>query len=201
MVSIALPKDERKYIQKQVNAGWTPDTIIGRNEHHISCSTRTLYRMFKRGELDVRQLPMKGRRHPNGYVETRGRGRTGQLGRNIDERYNDYPNYRNEFGHPEADTVQGSKHHGAVMTLVERLSKVEIILNIHHRTAECVNTHFDQPNVLTLTLINGLPKYHGTSSSPSHLIMVKSLPNGVRSLISMILVPTLQKLVLPISGG
>ena len=47
--SIALPKDERKYIQKQVNAGWTPDTIIGRNEHHISCSTRTLYRMFKRG--------------------------------------------------------------------------------------------------------------------------------------------------------
>lgn len=87
------------------------------------------------------------------------------------------------------------------MTLVEQLSKVEIILNIHHRTAECVNTHFDQPNVLTLTLINGLPKYHGTSSSPSHLIMVKSLPNGVRSLISMILVPTLQKLVLPISGG
>lgn len=142
--SIALPKDERKYIQKQVNAGWTPDTIIGRNEHHISCSTRTLYRMFKRGEFDVRQLPMKGRRHPNGYVETRGRGRTGQLGRNIDERYNDYTNYRNEFGHLEADTVQGSKHHGAVMTLVERLSKVEIILNIHHRTAECVNTHLDQ---------------------------------------------------------
>lgn len=91
--SITLPKDERKYIQKQVNAGWTPDTIIGRN---------------------------------------------------IDERYNDYPNYRNEFGHLEADTVQGSKHHGAVMTLVERLSKVEIILNIHHRTAECVNTHLDQ---------------------------------------------------------
>lgn len=100
--------------------------------------------MFKRGEFDVRQLPMKGRRHPNGYVETRGRGRTGQLGRNIDERYNDYPNYRNEFGHLEADTVQGSKHHGAVMTLVERLSKVEIILNIHHRTAACVNTHLDQ---------------------------------------------------------
>ena len=30
------------------------------------------------------------------------------------------------------------------MTLVERLSKVEIILNIHHHTAECVNTHLDQ---------------------------------------------------------
>ncbi len=56
---------------------------------------RTLYRMFKRGEFDVRQLPMKGRRHPNSYVETCGRGRTRQLGRNIDERYNDYPNYRN----------------------------------------------------------------------------------------------------------
>lgn len=56
---------------------------------------RTLYRMFKRGEFDVRQLPMKGRRHPNSYVETCGRGRTRQLGRNIDERYNNYPNYRN----------------------------------------------------------------------------------------------------------
>lgn len=45
---------------------------------------------------------MKGKRHPNGYIETRGRGKAGQLGRSIYERYNDYPNYRQEFGHLEA---------------------------------------------------------------------------------------------------
>lgn len=30
------------------------------------------------------------------------------------------------------------------MTLVERISKVEIILNVHHRTAECVNHCLDE---------------------------------------------------------
>lgn len=157
---IILPEDERKYVQKQVNAGWTPDIIIGRNEHHINCSVRTLYRMFKRGEFDVRRLPMKGCRQSNGYVETR--GRAGQLGRNIDERYSDYPNYRNEFGHLEADTVQGSKHHGAVMTLVERLSKVEIIFSIYHRTAECVNAHLD----------------HWLAKIPRHLFKSITFNNG-----------------------
>lgn len=141
---IQLPPAEVKYTNTQVKAGWTPDTIAGRGEHHISCSMRTLYRMFKRGDFDVQQLPMKGKRHPNGYIETRGRGKAGQLGRSIYERYNDYPNYRQEFGHLEADTVQGNKHHGAIMTLVERISKVEIILNVHQRTAECVNRCLDE---------------------------------------------------------
>ena len=124
----------------RLKSGWTPDTIIGRGEHHISCSMRTLYRMFNRGEFDVHQLPMKGKSHPNGYIETRGRSKAGQLDRSIDERY---PNYRQEFGHL-TDTVQGHQHHGAVMTLVERISKVEIILNTHHRTAECVNRCLDE---------------------------------------------------------
>ena len=86
----------------------------------------------------------RGKRYPNGYIETRGRGKTGQLDRSIYERYNDYYCYQKEFGHLEADTVQGNKHHGAVMTLVERISKVEIALNVHHRTAKCVNQSLDK---------------------------------------------------------
>ncbi len=45
---------------------------------------RTLYRIFKRSkDLDVTSLPMKGKRHPNGYVERRGKaGRLGRLFRN-----------------------------------------------------------------------------------------------------------------------
>ena len=36
---------------------------------------RTLYRMFARGQynFDVQSLPMKGKRHPNGYIERRGK--------------------------------------------------------------------------------------------------------------------------------
>ena len=105
---------------------------------------RTLYRMFARYQygFSVKQLPMKGKRHPNGYVEHR--GKAGQLGRSIYQRYRDFPHYQHEFGHFEADTVQGKAHRGAVMTLVERQSKVMIVLNIHHKTDEAVNCQLDQ---------------------------------------------------------
>ena len=70
-----LPKAEIDYIHLRIKAGWTPDTIIGRSERLISCSMRTLYRMFARGQynFDVQSLPMKGKRHPNGYIERRGK--------------------------------------------------------------------------------------------------------------------------------
>ena len=139
-----LAKDEISYINEQVKAGWTPDTIIGRAERTISCSMRTLYRMFARGQYNyaVQQLPMKGKRHPNGYVERR--GKAGHLGRSIYHRYHDFPHYQHEFGHFEADTVQGKAHRGAVMTLVERQSKVMIVLNVHRKTDEAVNYHLDK---------------------------------------------------------
>ena len=139
-----LAKDEISYINEQVKAGWTPDTIIGRAERTISCSMGTLYRMFARGQYNfaVQQLPMKGKRHPNGYVERR--GKAGHLGRSIYQRYHDFPHYQHEFGHFEADTVQGKAHRGAVMTLVERQSKVMIVLNVHRKTDEAVNYHLDK---------------------------------------------------------
>ena len=46
-----LPQDEVVYINEMVAQGWTPDTIIGRGDRSISCNRRTLYRMFKRGQL------------------------------------------------------------------------------------------------------------------------------------------------------
>lgn len=62
---IILPKDEFEYIKEKVALSWTPDTIIGRNEKSISCSMRTLYRIFKRSKaLNVTLIPIKGKRHP-----------------------------------------------------------------------------------------------------------------------------------------
>ncbi len=141
--SLVLPNDELEYIKEKVGLGWTPDTIIGRNEKHISCSMRTLYRIFKRSsKLDITSLPMKGKRHPNGYVKRR--GKAGRLGRSISDRYKEYPNYHNEFGHRKADTIQGKKHKGVVMTLVERKSKAVIVLNTHHKNDKAIFEKLDK---------------------------------------------------------
>lgn len=80
---------------------------------------------------------MHGQRHPNGYVERR--GKAGQLGRDLKTRYQDYPNFKREFGHLEGDTVQGKNHQGAVTTLVERQTKVAIVLNSHTKSSQNVN--------------------------------------------------------------
>lgn len=66
MWTVSPPIDEQNYIKRKVKDCWTPDAIIGRHEHHISCSIRTLYQMFKRRDFDVHQSPMKEKRYHNG---------------------------------------------------------------------------------------------------------------------------------------
>lgn len=136
---IQLAPDELVYIQAKIQAGWQPDTIINRHERSFSCGVRTLYRIFKHDAfgLFAKDLPMHGQRHPNGYVERR--GKAGQLGRDLKTRYQDYPNFKREFGHLEGDTVQDKNHQGAVTTLVERQTKVAIVLNSHTKSSQNVN--------------------------------------------------------------
>ena len=122
---IALPKHQLAYIQDKVSQGWTPDVIVGRAETAIDCSVRTLYRMFKTQVLDAATLPMKGKRKPNGHQERRGKQ---AFKRHISEREADYPSFKKEFGHIEGDTIVGARHKSAVITLVERLTKVIIAL-------------------------------------------------------------------------
>lgn len=98
--SIWLTDDEIAYIKQRVNEGWQPILfIISRNEHFFSCTVHTLYRKFVGGKFgfSVKDLPIKGKRYSNGYVEQR--GKAGQLGRSIHNRYIDYPDYDHEFGH------------------------------------------------------------------------------------------------------
>ena len=129
---IVLPEEQQVYITEKVAQGWTPDVIIGRQEMPIACSMRTLYRRFKEKVFDETTLPMKGKRKPNGHQERRGKQ---AFKRNIAERENDYPTFKEEFGHVEGDTIVGVHHKSAVITLVERLSKVIITLKPDGRKA------------------------------------------------------------------
>ncbi|MFB1052268.1 IS30 family transposase [Paraliobacillus sp. JSM ZJ581] len=130
---IQLSKNEVDYINAKVEDGWTPDVIVGRKERPISCSMRTLYRQFEKGVFRQEKLPMKGKRKPNGHQENRGKQ---AFRRSIDERNQEHLNYNNEFGHLEGDTIVGSKHKSAVITLVERLSKCIIAIKPKGRKAQ-----------------------------------------------------------------
>lgn len=129
---ILLPDNETDYIQKKVAQGWAPDVIIGRAECPISCSVRTLYRLFKRGYFNSSTLPMKGKRKPNGHKEKRGKQ---AFRRTIHQRDKENRHFKSEFGHLEGDTIVGRNHKSAVITLVERLSKVIITLKPTGRQA------------------------------------------------------------------
>lgn len=139
--AITLPVDQQVYIKEKVAEGWTPDIIIGRAEKHIDCSTRTLYRQFKAGLFDKVTLPMKGKRKPNGHQERRGKQ---AFKRNIAEREQQYPSFKKEFGHIEGDTIVGVHHKSAVITLVERLSKVIFTLKPEGRKAKHIENSLDQ---------------------------------------------------------
>ena len=138
---IVLPAEQQTYIKEKVAQGWTPDIIKGREEMPIDCSMRTLYRRFKEKVFDETTLPMKGKRKPNGHQERRGKQ---AFKRNIAERKVDYPTFKEEFGHIEGDTIVGAHHKSAVITLVERLSKVIITLKPEGRKANDIENTMNQ---------------------------------------------------------
>src|SRR5699024_11981650 len=110
--------------------GVKQDVIIGRKKKTISCSMRTLSRKFVSNEFDQEQLTMQGRRKPHGHQEKRGKQK---FKRSIRDRDHDYPDYQEEFGHLEGDTIVGRHHKSAVITLVERLTKRFIAIKPNSR--------------------------------------------------------------------
>lgn len=122
---ITLPTEQIDYIKAKVAKGWNPDVLIGRSEQPIHCSVRTLYRMFQKGVFERATLPLKGKRKSNGHKEKRGKQ---AFRRSLAERAQDYPQYQEEFGHLEGDTIVGAHHKSAIITLVERQSKAIITL-------------------------------------------------------------------------
>src|SRR5699024_4626727 len=138
---IQLTPSEKTCIHEKVLEGWTPDVIIGRKEKSISCSMRTLYRKFKSGEFNQENLPMQGKRKPNGHQEKRGKQ---SFRRSIRDRDQEHPHYQEEFGHLEGDTIVGRHHKSAVITLVERQTKCIIAIKPSGRQAADIENSLHQ---------------------------------------------------------
>lgn len=68
---IVLPVKQAEYVRTKIVRGWDPDVIIVRDKFPIDCSVCTLYRVFRTSVFDLADLPMKGKREPNGYQEKR----------------------------------------------------------------------------------------------------------------------------------
>ena len=166
---IQLPAHEVDYIKEKVTLGWTPDVIIGRKERSVSCGMRT---------FDIDTLPMKGKRKPNGHQEKRGKQ---QYQRSIHDRPDNYPDFNSEFGHLEGDTIVGIHHKSAVITLVERLSKVIITIKPNGR-------------ILKLPLINGFLASLKTSLNLLRLTVEKNFLTGKPLVTNMILIYILRTL-------
>ncbi len=64
---------------------------------------------------------MKGKRKPNGHKERLGEHSSK---RNITKRTKNHPQFKEEFGNIQGDTIVGVHHKSAAIRLVKRLSKV-----------------------------------------------------------------------------
>ena len=75
---------------------------------------------------------MRGKRKPNGHKEKRGKQ---AFKRTIHHRNKEYNDFKSEVDHLEVDTIVGKNHKSAIITLVERLSKIIITLKPAGRQA------------------------------------------------------------------
>lgn len=136
-----LTTAEQEFIQTHLEQDWSLDVIKGTYPDKISCSMRTLYRLADVGVFDKKNFPWKGKRKPNGKKETRGKQ---SFRRDLRERARVYPEFEQEFGHLEGDTIVGKRHKSAVITLVERFSKAIITLRTDGRKASDIESSIDQ---------------------------------------------------------
>lgn len=133
--------------EKMLNDQWSPDTVVGFAKRHdlfdasiIPC-TSTLYRWIDRGIMQTKNIDLleKLSRKPKATAR-RKRPNKRILGPSIDQRPKAV-DARQSFGHWEIDTVLGNKEKSdtALLTLVERQTRFEIILKVDGKDQDSIN--------------------------------------------------------------
>lgn len=123
--------------------GWTPDAAIGRLERESGerCpfTVRTFYNYVDKGLTKVKpiDLPAKVSRKPR-KKKSQAVGKAREIGRSIEERPATVET-REEFGHWEIDGVVGkATDRQELMTLVERKTRMGLVMRLESRTQEGV---------------------------------------------------------------
>lgn len=106
----------------------------------ITICTSTFYNYVEQNKIDnfdKSELPMKTKRKAKNEER---KGKTQPKGESIENRPFP-PEDRSEFGHWEGDTVVGGRdipNSGAVLTLVERKTRFQIVIKMYDRKAETI---------------------------------------------------------------
>lgn len=151
-------------VETLVRQAWSPEQISGRvrSEHGTSISHEWIYQYIyqdKRGGGDLYRFLRCQKVRRKRYVTYSRRGRiANQI--SIDERPAEVE-ARQRIGDWEGDTIIGTGHQGALVTLVERKSKYTVLQAVPKKTAAAVRTavvrglHPYQSAVQSITYDNG----------------------------------------------
>lgn len=159
-----MTKDLQFKINKRLYLGWSPEQISGRLKlEGISISHESIYRLVRkdkeRGGSLYKQLRHAGKKYNKRLYRSSGRGiiknrvDISQRPQVVDEKI--------RIGDWEADTVISAGSRTAILTVVDRSSKLVIIQKIKSKKADCVNNAIKhrmrsiKDKVLTITFDNG----------------------------------------------
>ncbi len=158
--------EKQKIIDKYlINEQWSPEQIKGYcDKNNIEMvSTERIYQYIRKDKENKGTLyknlrhQLKHRKRPVGFVKSKIPNRV-----SIDERP-EIINNRKEFGHWEADLIEGKNHSGFILTLTERISKQLLMAYLPNgKNSEGVaNTMIDlflpyKDAVKSITMDNGM---------------------------------------------
>jgi IS30 family transposase len=150
--------------EKLTQHQWSPEQMAGRLKQNdgISISHETLYQYIWQDKATGGLLYLNLRRHGKTYHKRGSNGKTsrGQIKNRVDiEMRPAIVEARTRLGDWEADTIIGKNHQGAVVTLVDRTSRMTCLVKVERRTAEAVKMAIIEAlrdlEVHTITFDNG----------------------------------------------
>jgi IS30 family transposase len=140
--SVKMTKKLKITIEELIRKDWSPEQISGylRIYKNIKISHERIYQHIladkKNGGSLYKHLRTKSKRYKKRYGSTERRGSI--LNRkSIDERPK-VVDEKSRIGDWEVDTVIGKNHKGALVTIVERVTKLTLIAHVPQKTAACV---------------------------------------------------------------
>ena len=152
-------------IRSKLELAWSPEQISGRLKADgiASVSHESIYKMIwkakKNGDELYKFLRHSGKKYNKRSGKNSGRG---LIPNRVDIELRDkIVEAKSRIGDWEADTVIGANHKGAIVTLVDRMSKFSLFTLVPDKTKESVTQAIEKSlqgmkqNVQTITFDNG----------------------------------------------